>query len=318
MARRAAVVTDGPSTTGAAITTMKLGAAARLPTQAQSFAMGGPPAWLRRYVGAPGRQVHITEVGDARPSQPSLYCLHATAYSGRSFTPLMAALATSRRVLAPDTPGYGASDPPETQIELADYAERMGEALALDSDGRIDLLGYHTGALLAAELARQRPELIRRVVLIGVPYFEDAEREHWRGVLAKRMSLSEDLEQFEERWRFFITDRRDGVTLARGFENFVDELRAYPCGWWAHEAAFTFDVRRSLSRVLQPVLVLNPDNHLSEASRQAAACLPNAGLTELPSLDHAIFDTAPTMLASLIDAFLSKDGQTEGATDEGP
>ena len=44
-------------------------------------------------------------------------CLHATAYSSRSFEPLMRALGSSRHVLAIDLPGYGDSDPPTVPLE---------------------------------------------------------------------------------------------------------------------------------------------------------------------------------------------------------
>lgn len=83
-------------------------------------------------------------------------------------------------------------------------------------------------------------------------------------------------------------------------------MRAFPYGFWAHEAAFTFDVEACFAEARQPTLVLNPHNHLSEASRQAARVLPDARLVELPHLDHAIFDVAPDELAQRIDAFLSE------------
>jgi pimeloyl-ACP methyl ester carboxylesterase len=263
------------------------------------------PVQLRRYVGPPGRQVHVTEAGGPGAG---LYCLHATAYSGRSFAPFMAVMSAHRRVCAVDTPGYGGSDRPAERPDIPGYAREIGAAIELDADGPIDLLGYHTGAVMAAELARQRPDLVRRLVLIGVPFFLGAEREHWRDVLAKKHALSESLAQFKERWAFFITDRRHGVSLDRGFENFVDELRAYPFGWWAHEAAFTFDAEACFPRVTQQTLVLNPNNHLSEASRRAAALIPTASLVEFPGLDHAIFDLAPKVLSDAVEAFL-------GATD---
>jgi pimeloyl-ACP methyl ester carboxylesterase len=265
------------------------------------------PVSIRRYVGPPGHQVHITEVETAQRARTSFYCLHATAYSGRSFAPFMAVMSAHRRICAVDTPGYGGSDRPAQRLDIPGYAREIGDAIELDSGGPIDLLGYHTGAMMAVELARQRPELVRRLVLIGVPFFVGVEREHWRQVLARKHTLSESLAQLDERWAFFITDRRDGVSLDRGFENFVDELRAYPFEWWAHEAAFTFDAEACFREVTQQTLILNPNNHLSEASRRAAAHIPNASLLEFPSLDHAIFDVAPTVLAEAVEVFVSAE-----------
>ncbi len=267
---------------------------------------------MRSYLGAAGRQIHVIESGGDRDGPP-LYCLHATAYSGRSFQPLMDRLGERRRVVAPDTPGYGGSDPPPRDWGIADYADGMAQTLKAAEAGPIDLLGYHTGAFIAAEMARRSPEFVRRLVLIGVPYFEGETRQLWRRRLADRKSLTQELAQFEERWDYFITHRHAGVRLERGFDNFVDELRAYPQGWRAHEAAFTFDARPCLEAIVQPTLVLNPASPLAEASRAAAALIPRAEILEAPQLSHAIFDAEPEFLADAIDAFLRRpDGQPAG------
>jgi pimeloyl-ACP methyl ester carboxylesterase len=269
----------------------------------------------RRYVGPPGRQTHLLEAG-VKTDEAPLWCLHATAYSGRSFTPFLQAMALKRRVAAPDTPGYGASDPPPTPWTIGEYAESLDQALDAAGEAAVDLLGYHTGAIVAVELARRRPDRIRRLVLIGVPYLSAAEQSDWRRRLAAPAQLTDRLDQFQERWDYFIKDRDPGVSLTRGFENFVDELRAYPHGWWAHEAAFTFDVACAFAQVRQPVLVLNPDNRLSGASRRAAEALAGAEIVETPHLQNAVFDNAPLELAVLTDAFLRQrhvSGQKEGA-----
>jgi pimeloyl-ACP methyl ester carboxylesterase len=258
---------------------------------------------LRRYVGAVGQQVHLTE-GGRSDAAPTLCCLHATAYSARSLLPFLEVMADRRRVLAIDTPGYGGSDRPDHRLTIQDYALCIEAALSAAGEGRIDLFGYHTGALIAAELARARPERVARLVLIGVPFVTGVEQAQWRQRLATPMTLTGDLAQFQERWDFLVADRPAGMSLERGFDNFVDELRAYPYGWWAHDAAFTFDVARCLAEVEQPTLIINPANHLSSPSRRAAAALRNGQLLELEHLDNAIFDVAAEELAEATDSFL--------------
>ena len=213
-------------------------------------------------------------------------------------------MAPKRRTFAIDTPGYGGSDRPASAPTIGGYARLIDQALALAGEDRVDLFGYHTGALIAAELARIRPEKVRRLVLIGVPFLQDAEQADWRARLAQPAFLTEDLNQFKERWTFLVAHRPAGVSLERGFDNFMDELRAYPANWWAHEAAFTFDVAACLAEVDQPTLVINPANHLSEPSRRAAAALKRGVLHEAPHLENGIFDLAAEELASIMDAFL--------------
>jgi len=265
----------------------------------------------RRYVGAAGRQIHLIEGGRldvAAPHSPPLACLHAAPCSGASFAPFLTAMAQRRHVLALDTPGYGGSDRPKQRLDIAGYAEVLGEALdaALEGfeDRPIDLFGHSTGALIAVELARRRPERVRRLVLISVPYFVGAEQAVWRHRLARPHTLTEDLSQLEARWRRLVIDREWGVSLERGFEAFVDELRAYPHDWWAHDAAFGFDVETAFADVQQPVLVLNPANTLAQASRRAAWALPDGHLVDLPLLHNSPFDVGAEEVAERVDEFL--------------
>ncbi|WP_428149692.1 alpha/beta fold hydrolase [Brevundimonas sp.] len=266
----------------------------------------GGPLLSRRYVGGAGQQVHLIEGGTERDGAP-LYCLHATAYSGQSLAPLVRALAPSRRVAAMDTPGYGASDAPAQRLDLPGYVDAVEAAFNAAREGCIDIFGYHTGALIAAELARRHPGRVRRLVLIGVPFFSGDEQAAWRHRLAQPATLTADLDQFRERWDFFVRDRPPGVDLGKGFENFVDELRAWPNGWWAHDAAFRFDVQECFAAIRQPVLIINPHNHLAAASRQAAAALRRARIVEMPHLANGIFDVAAGEVADLIDGFLNEE-----------
>jgi pimeloyl-ACP methyl ester carboxylesterase len=254
----------------------------------------------RGYVDAGWGQVHYRHCG----AGPVLACLHATAYSGRSLAPLMPHVA-GRHVVALDTPGYGNSDGPQCQVPFEAYATALAEALSLISpDAPVDVFGYHTGALLATEMAAQRPDLVRRMVLIGVPFFSGPERAIWRQRLVRPTELTEDYEQFRERWDYFVTHRAADVSLPRGFQNFVDELGVYPREWWAHQALFDYDAASRLPVVRCPTLVINPVTHLAAASAAACAAIPGAVLREMPEVPPAPFDTAAEILAAAIWEFL--------------
>lgn len=98
-----------------------------------------------------------------------LLCLHPAAMSGRVFRKFMTVLGRDRSVYAPDLPGCGESDAPETRASAADYAGAMGDFLESMRLRQIDVLGYHAGSLVAIDLAIARPQQVRRVVLVGVP-----------------------------------------------------------------------------------------------------------------------------------------------------
>jgi pimeloyl-ACP methyl ester carboxylesterase len=100
--------------------------------------------------------------------QVPLFCLHPDQSSSRMFTRFLPEIADVRSVYAPDLPGLGESDPSPT-LGAADGAGAMSD-LANDLRLRqIDLLGLHSGATVALNLAAARPELVRRLVLVGIP-----------------------------------------------------------------------------------------------------------------------------------------------------
>lgn len=262
----------------------------------------------RRYVDARFGQVHLFETGDPHSAGPTLCCLHATAYSGQTFLPLMQVLAsTGRHVMALDTPGYGGSDAPPSRVGFGDYAAALAEAIEATGAARrgpVDLFGYHTGALLATEIALLVPTRVRRLVLIGIPFFQGADKAIWREKLVHETRLVESFDQFRGRWDYFITHRTPGLSLERAFDCFVDELRAYPRDWWAHDALFDYAAEDRLPNLAPPTLVVNLNSALAPASRAAAALIPNCRLIDLPELGGAPFDLGAERLALVMTPFL--------------
>lgn len=250
----------------------------------------------RRFVDGPFGQMHLRESGAESGTVP-LICLHATAYSSRSFEPLMRAFGTARHVIAIDLPGYGESDPPTLKPDMAGYADAIAAAMP---DGPVDVFGYHTGVFVGAEVALRHPARIRQTTMMGVPYFKALDLETWRARLATPHRLGTELMQFAERWSYLVSDRPEGISLVRGFGNFVDELRAWPNGSWAHEAMFAWDADVRLPLIECPVTVLNPEGHLSGASRVAAALIPQASLIDLPELNGAVLELHAGRIAALI------------------
>ena len=245
------------------------------------------------YVDGPYGQIHLRETAPV-PGRVPLVCLHATAYSSHTFDPLMAASGGARQVIAIDAPGYGGSDAPAAPIDIGGYACAIEAAIRARCDGAVDVLGYHTGAYIAAELALAAPAVVARLVLIGIPYFEALDREYWRMRLTMRHRLTADLAQFDERWDYLVAQpHAAGLPLARAFANFRAELAAWPDGSRAHEAMFAWDSHARLPLIEQPVRVINPGGHLAPASRAAAALMKNAEIIEMPDLEGPIFDLAP-------------------------
>jgi len=100
--------------------------------------------------------------------QVTLICLHSREGSSRSFARFLPEIAAERSVYAPDLPGFGESDPAPS----ATFADGARAVLDLTGDLRlrqVDVLGVGFGAAVALELAASRPDLVRRLVLVGTP-----------------------------------------------------------------------------------------------------------------------------------------------------
>jgi pimeloyl-ACP methyl ester carboxylesterase len=98
----------------------------------------------------------------------TLFCLHPSGLSSRTFHRFLPEIADDRSVYAPDLPGCGESDPAPS-MNFQDAAVAVGD-LAKDLRLRqVDVLGFRFGAGVVLELAAALPELVRRLVLVAAP-----------------------------------------------------------------------------------------------------------------------------------------------------
>lgn len=91
----------------------------------------------------------------------TLLCLHCAGGSSRMFDTFLPAMASDRSVYAPDLPGCGESDP-ASQPAVGEYAAAIADFLDRMRFRQVDLLSCGEGALVAAELAKMKPQLVRK------------------------------------------------------------------------------------------------------------------------------------------------------------
>ena len=119
------------------------------------------------------RQVHYRRAGDG----PSLVLLHQSPQSSLEYVPLMKEWGRHFTVIAPDTPGYGASDPPEGEdLTMADFADCVAEFIRALGITKTGLYGFHTGAAMSAETAARHPDLVTAVAVNGYGAFNEEEQ----------------------------------------------------------------------------------------------------------------------------------------------
>jgi pimeloyl-ACP methyl ester carboxylesterase len=127
------------------------------------------PQQKRIHVAAPaggGEMAYLDFGPEARP--PDVVFLHANGFNARAYRTILAPLASSLRILAPDQRGHGATklptDHPRTTWEdLKDDLLAFLETLGL---GRVALAGHSMGGTASLLAAAEAPEQARALVLL--------------------------------------------------------------------------------------------------------------------------------------------------------
>ncbi|MEE4186641.1 MAG: alpha/beta fold hydrolase [Gammaproteobacteria bacterium] len=127
-------------------------------------------------------QIHYCWLGDGAP----LVLMHQSPTCMVQFQKVWALLAArGNRVIGIDLPGFGGSDGPEEVPAIADYAHVIPAVLDALDIARADVLGHHTGAIVATEAALQFPERFARLILNGPLPLSAEERAYFRQHLAQ-------------------------------------------------------------------------------------------------------------------------------------
>lgn len=123
------------------------------------------------FVTVGGRAVHYLDYGpfeaSTADSSPPILLLHGAGAGSAIWYRQIASLARTRRVIAPDHPGFGLSDAPDLSTSLPEfmtgYLAGFLDALAVD---RVDVAGLSLGGYAAMLMAIYLPERVRRLAII--------------------------------------------------------------------------------------------------------------------------------------------------------
>ena len=111
-------------------------------------------------------RIRARVAGSAHPNAP-IVLVHGFGVSSAYYVPLISILGEHRRVYAPDLPGHGASDSDARPLSTGELTLALGRWM--DAAGVRDavLVGHSLGCQFVVGLARRRPDLARRLVLVG-------------------------------------------------------------------------------------------------------------------------------------------------------
>jgi pimeloyl-ACP methyl ester carboxylesterase len=243
------------------------------------------------YIDLDGRKIWTDERG---AGDETILLLHGGLSSGDELLDSIGdALAARHRVVTFDRRGHGRS--PDTDAPFS-YDEMAGETIAfLERLGTpAHLVGWSDGGILALLVARDRPDLVRRVVLIGANY-------HYDGMLP--VDFAADSPAMVEIFTHYAARAPDGpehfgAVAEKSFHMF------------ATSPTMTLD---DLRAIRAPALVMAGDDEVISLAHTCAMyeALPVAQLAIVPGTSHALPMEKPAETARIILDFLASSPQPE-------
>jgi len=206
----------------------------------------------RGYVDTPKGQIHFRVCGTGRP----VLLLHQTPRSSDEYSDVLPLLGRWFQAIAMDTVGFGDSYRFEGEMTIERLAEGVLDLLDAMNIGCVSLVGHHTGAVIAVEVAATHPERVEKLVLSGCPYIDEIEREKRKNKKVIDSYVSKEdgshlLELWEGRRPFYPRGRPD--ILDRFI---VDALRAGKNAAEGHIAVSKYRMEDKLWRIICPTLLV--------------------------------------------------------------
>jgi pimeloyl-ACP methyl ester carboxylesterase len=234
--------------------------------------------------------------------------LHGIGSGAASWVRQLDALGATRRVLAWDAPGYGASTPVHgASPAAADYAAALAAWLDALGIARCVLVGHSLGAIVAGGLARAMPERLAGLLLISPAG-------GYGGAPAELRESRRDgrLAMLAELGPAGLAEKRSANMLS-GFA--TDDARAWvrwnmarivPAGYaqathLLANADLVADLADYRGRVAVAVGAQDAITPPEACERIAAAA--HVGLQVIPQAGHAGYVEQPAAYTALIDAF---------------
>lgn len=174
-----------------------------------------------RFANVNGVKLHYLVAGNGDP----VILLHGYAQNSHMWRPLMAALATTHTIIAPDLRGFGQSSKPMTGFDKKTMAQDVHALATLLGLRRVVIVGHDIGLMVAYAYAAQYPNQVDRIVLMDaflpgvgdwktVWLLRDLWHFHFYGETPLRLVTGRERIYFEHFWNDFAADPKHSVPEA--------------------------------------------------------------------------------------------------------
>jgi pimeloyl-ACP methyl ester carboxylesterase len=252
---------------------------------------------------------------------PPLILVHGLGGAAVNFTLLGPLLTKRHRVLIPDLPGHGRSEPLERVEGLSDYAEHVAEVAEVEGMLPAPVLGYSMGGVVVLRLAVTRPQDVQALLLVGAAGIVSVKRraEIWlavTGALRPAQILTRFRGTFARRPRlrwvpFGLWGAVDPPALPpEGVIGFLEGPSQHTDVGSAGRALLRDDPRPDLEHVRCPVLLVwgARDRLVPLADGFEYARRLRAPIRVLPAAGHLVVGEQPEECAAILEGFLDLGG----------
>lgn len=252
---------------------------------------------------SPG-QIHYAECGDREA--PAVLLLHQSPRSWMEYREVLPLIGAHRRAVAMDTVGFGDSAAGDVAASIEQWARVACELLDALQIEKADVVGHHTGGVIAVELAAAFPDRVRSLVLSSTPYTNAA----FRKARAERPPIDEVAPSEDGTHLAALWQRRQGFYPPRRpelLEAFVrDALKASGSPEDGHRAVAAYRMEERIHLVTQPTLLIRAtdDPFASSHTAELREELANARIVDIEGGMVPLPDQMPEAFARTVLDFL--------------
>lgn len=279
-------------------------------SHAAGKASNGEFSITRGYADGPFGQVHYQDVAPANPTGLPLLLIHQAPMSLRQFDNVYGPLARRGiRSISLDIPGFGQSSPPDFVPTCDDYASMVPAVLDHLGLEQADLLGHHTGAMVATAAALHFGNRINNLIINGPFPMTDEER---AGFLARNKTGEQEFEyksdgthvqkSFLGRYRMY----GEGVDPKLITRYVAEKFIGLGPFWYGHHAAFQYNHNEALPKIKHRTLLLtNTGDQIYENAKWAKKMRPDLDYVAIEGGGVDIVDQKPEEWSDVVAEFLN-------------
>lgn len=249
-------------------------------------------------------QVHYAVCGDAHA--PAVLLLHQSPRSWAEYRAVLPLIGEQRLAVAMDTAGFGDSADGGVPASIAQWARVACELLDALNIAQADVVGHHTGGVVAIELAAAFPARVRSLVLSSTPYTD----EPFRRARAQRPPIDEVAPSEDGSHLAALWQKRQGFYPAGRpelLEAFVlDALKVGHRVEEGHRAVASYRMEDRIGRVTQPALIVRAtdDPFAAPDAQELQPQLPQARIVDIEGGMVPLPDQMPEAFARTVLDFL--------------